>query len=367
MMLTTREPRPFDTMFFLAQSVTLMVVIEVLFCAGTLFFANKWQRQLLSEPVTPAALVDAPPAVQHIAKGRFGAFGLFAAAAILSIAVTFLFVMPIYSIGQFTFAMALGPLMGCGSSIGECLANDNIRFFYVYPLVGFLVAFPLAFVARALGAMARSRTRRDATVAMLADNQSLIVFLRALRDDQVELPKPRQTPLRLLFGTLRGRPPLDHLLIEEFVNYGPVVAIGRPGEATPPFGAWRTYVDNTDAERWKIEVAELTSRASAVILVVDDTVGVSWEIEHLASGGHIPKTIFLAPPRFSSAEANTALWSGLMRKVGIEMRPEGAQQRDPILAMFVTQAGARLACSETFTRSEYLIALRWFFRARSAL
>ena len=94
------------------------------------------------------------------------------------------------------------------------------------------------------------------------------------------------------------RPTLDHVLLEEGTPYGPVVAIGRPGSA-PPFGAARTYV--TDDE-WRETVSGLCSHAGAVVMTLDETEGVRWELSHLFGQNYERKTLFLLPPRLAPAD-----------------------------------------------------------------
>jgi hypothetical protein len=87
-------------------------------------------------------------------------------------------------------------------------------------------------------------------------------------------------------------------LLEEGTPYGPVVAIGRPG-STPPFGAARTYVSD---EEWRETVSGLCSHAGAVVLTLDETEGVRWELSHLFGQNYERKTLFLLPPRLAPAD-----------------------------------------------------------------
>lgn len=80
------------------------------------------------------------------------------------------------------------------------------------------------------------------------DQRSPILFLRAFKDDQATLP-PGRLFQRLLRAEL-GRRRLDHVLVEEFSRFGPIVALGRPGERPiRPFGAARVYVVHSD---WQV-------------------------------------------------------------------------------------------------------------------
>ncbi len=103
-------------------------------------------------------------------------------------------------------------------------------------------------------------------------------------------------------------PTLDHLPLEEGTPHGPVVAIGAPG-STPPFGAARKYV--TDDE-WRDTVSDLCSHAGAVVMTLDETEGVRWELAHLFGRNYERKTPFLLPPRLAPpAEAARVLPAAL--------------------------------------------------------
>ncbi|MGI9022903.1 MAG: TM2 domain-containing protein [Acidimicrobiales bacterium] len=60
---------------------------------------------------------------------------------------------------------------------------------------------------------------------------------------------------------------------------GPVIAIGRPGEALPELGAARLYVDD---EEWKAKVVDMMLGASAVVVLAGTTANLWWEVEQAA-------------------------------------------------------------------------------------
>jgi hypothetical protein len=54
-----------------------------------------------------------------------------------------------------------------------------------------------------------------------------------------------------------------------------------------------------DHDEWKAEVAILAKKARAIIIVLDDTVGVKWEHAHIENSGYSSKTLYLFPPRLT--------------------------------------------------------------------
>ena len=145
--------------------------------------------------------------------------------------------------------------------------------------------------------VARRFTRLSLEQLISADPRRPILFLRSFRDDQVRLRKPGGNLFRRMVSVGEPRPTLDHVLLEEGTPHGPVVAIGAPG-STPPFGAARAYV--SDAE-WRETVSDLSHAAGAIVMSVDETEGVRWELQHILGQNHVPKTLFLVPPRLMPA------------------------------------------------------------------
>ncbi|MFF4576196.1 hypothetical protein [Streptomyces sp. NPDC001410] len=66
--------------------------------------------------------------------------------------------------------------------------------------------------------------------------------------------------------------------------YGQVVALGQPGEVLSQAGAKRMYASD---EHWRDWVAELASRASLVMIQVNEGKHTKWELEHAAK--HLPR------------------------------------------------------------------------------
>jgi hypothetical protein len=147
-----------------------------------------------------------------------------------------------------------------------------------------------------------------------------MLFLRAFRDDQVPLGAPEIA----LFGRL--------LEIGRRANTtGPVVGLGSPTDKRSPYGAARGYFTG---ESWQKAVANLAASADFIVICIDDTAGVSWEVERLASC-YLDKSLFLIHPRYAGMAENaqiitkiaqyfrdgedaTLLWSGEQMKSGSE-------------------------------------------------
>jgi hypothetical protein len=86
------------------------------------------------------------------------------------------------------------------------------------------------------------------------------------------------------------------------------VAIGQPGEPVPPYGASRGYFADGD---WKGIVAKLADDSRCIVICLDQTEGVLWELDHILAHGHGPKTLFLMNPGTREVEKNKALVQAL--------------------------------------------------------
>lgn len=61
--------------------------------------------------------------------------------------------------------------------------------------------------------------------------------------------------------------------------FGPVLAIGRPGEPRAPPGALRFYVPD---DLWQSKIEEIAPACQVVVLATGDSTGLQWEFEHVA-------------------------------------------------------------------------------------
>ncbi len=63
-------------------------------------------------------------------------------------------------------------------------------------------------------------------------------------------------------------------------RYGPVLAIGRPGEFREPPGALRFYVHD---DLWQSKIERIAPACQLVVLATGDSAGLQWELEHVAA------------------------------------------------------------------------------------
>jgi hypothetical protein len=83
---------------------------------------------------------------------------------------------------------------------------------------------------------------------------------------------------------------LEIQLVKAFQSIGPVVGLGRPGEAV---GVGRIL---TTEEGWKAAASKLIEQALCVICVPSSKSGTLWELEQIFERGFEGKTVFVMPP-----------------------------------------------------------------------
>jgi hypothetical protein len=256
--------------------------------------------------------------------------------------------------------------------IRECIF-DAVEFanFMVPTVAAVIWALLLIGIATGTQKLIRRLLRVSLERVQQIDQRAPIVFLRAFRDDQVPLRRPRLGLLGRVMDAGRRRTSLDELLLEEATLYGPVIAIGNPHDKSPPYGAARGYFDN---DSWQEAVADIVRKATGIVICIDDTEGIWWEIGHILSGRYLGKTLFLIHPKFAGAPANAALFALLAnrfshdREIAELIGPiaAGSDHRrvlGSIIGFFADkEVGFRTLESATASRFTYLLAIRTFLR-----
>ena len=126
------------------------------------------------------------------------------------------------------------------------------------------------------------------------DRRPPILLLRSFGDDE-------RTVLGFSLVSL-GSKTLEEAIVAGLSRYGPVIAIGRPGEELPPLGAAREYIGHDD---WKVRVNDLMAESQLCVMILGTSEGLIWELRQLWRWLHekdilivIPSSKDLEPPTF---------------------------------------------------------------------
>ncbi|PQP34731.1 hypothetical protein C6A37_06220, partial [Desulfobacteraceae bacterium SEEP-SAG9] len=159
---------------------------------------------------------------------------------------------------------------------------------YTFPVFFDLLVTYLGFVIMvASGPFFYLRARRlatlNATDLRKKDERPPLIFLRSFQDDQIE------------FSTLfRRRVRLEEDIVQALSFYGPVIALGKPGESVAPLGAAREYISD---QHWKERIREYISDSNTLVMILGNTGGLEWEVKTIAAVGAINKLIVIVPPK----------------------------------------------------------------------
>jgi len=182
-----------------------------------------------------------------------------------------------------------------------------------HPGVGFLVIL-ITFASFIPGVYAMRRFARSADEVRKRSGAPPVVLLRSFTDDEgLKVP-----------GYWSFKEPFERAVSRVLSRFGPFVAIGKPGERVPPFGAARSYEND---QTWQVRALELIRSCRLLVMLAGSTAGLEWELERIIDEGHHGKLLILIPP-VSNAErhdrlrdlanslVNTVWHDGLSRAVG---------------------------------------------------
>jgi hypothetical protein len=172
------------------------------------------------------------------------------------------------------------------------------------------------------------------------------------------------------------RIPFEPIVHRQLRAFGPLIAIGRPGEKQPVLGASRKYVSNDD---WRVQVLAWLEQARMIVVIAGYTDGIQWELEQIALKGYTRKVLVLLPPtrrrlpwrKFVVSLATRAhlydefnrrkRWRNICKAIVPEAdRPHLRRRRvENIVGLYFTRSGLPvvLTCRK-HTRDNYRLALR---------
>jgi hypothetical protein len=154
-------------------------------------------------------------------------------------------------------------------------------------LVGGIAALPIAYYVLRYS---RPRAARSAAQALRNDWRAPVLYLRGFGDDQ-DAAAVDELPGVLWTGVVSIHSLEEHL-IGALRAFGPVVAVGRPGEQLPHLGAARFYLPGDD---WQTGVLKLMDLSQLIVLRLGDGDGVWWEVDQARATQPPGKLVLLIP------------------------------------------------------------------------
>ncbi|HWX84222.1 MAG TPA: hypothetical protein VNZ48_11555 [Xanthobacteraceae bacterium] len=288
---------------------------------------------------------------------------------LVAVGPVFLFIMIGAVAAQLFWAVVSPYLMGWYDPARMPVAATGfvpfLLFNLVNPLLLGLFYFVLFVSFRYCGNRCLDISRRFLRVsleqAQATDHRPPVLFLRSFRDDLVPLAAPKAGFVYKLFTYAERNKSLDQLLLEEGTALGPVVALGNPRDTVPPYGAARGYAQHRD---WRRMVADLMEAASAIVICVDDTKNLWWEMEHVGENKYLSKSLLLLHPKYEGVDAASDLVGRIERLFGLSVGGS-APRLGNVMGVWLDETSvARVGLASHFSRAHYLLMLRWFLRSK---
>ncbi|MEQ1696217.1 MAG: hypothetical protein ABL901_10310 [Hyphomicrobiaceae bacterium] len=295
---------------------------------------------------------------------------VFALASAFFIAASMGFFFGIRSIQNGFVTFAVDVTAACLQSGQSQTAEDRIACLaqpYSWSRAAFDLGVPIAIAAICLIAANQLRHHgKQHFVRRLAERQvtpaGATLFLRAFRDDQVAIRRASRNLFSFVFDLGRTPGTLDELMLERLDGRGDLIAIGNPQDAKgtarqSPWGAQRLYVGDAI---WQDTVAKLVAEAERIVLCVDASDGVRWEIAHVLGGNHALKALFFFNPALDAATRKRLLTEDF----GIAPARLAALDVDQILALKLSSPDhlTVVLCAKP-EREAHLVAARLAFAA----
>ena len=156
-------------------------------------------------------------------------------------------------------------------------------------LLGGAVALVAAFLVLRYS---RPRSARDAVRAIRADWRKPVLYLRGFGDDR-DSAAVDELPGALSAGLLSIHS-REEQLVGALGAFGPVIAVGRPGEPLPHLGAARFYLPFDD---WQPGVLRLMELSQLIVLRLGEGDGLWWEVDRARATQPAAKLVLLVPGR----------------------------------------------------------------------
>ncbi len=191
------------------------------------------------------------------------------------------------------------------------------------PVIGLGLLFRLFTAGQKARRDVQRLTAPEAENALEQDERSPVLLLRAFRMDEANADPAIPGDIPLTF---------EEFIVKPLKQYGPVVAIGRPTEELPPLGAHREYV----ADDWQGRVKELLQLAQTIVVILDNTPGLQWELEQLRDPELMHKLLLVVPTEDLNGLKSLG-WSGIDQAIGVI--EDGTENKRYILALVFSEDG----------------------------
>lgn len=223
-----------------------------------------------------------------------------------------------------------------------------------------LLLFP---VAKGFLYLSNSSLIMSADRARGLDRRPPVLYLRSFRNDRLPSRDPAERSVLAVFDPYQDRATFEELIVRRTHSLGPVVAIADPKLKLLPFGAARKRTADLN---WHDVVKGYMADAVCVVVLMDFTENLKWEVERLVEGGHIANTWFIFPPMTDRQHYHDMLAIAAEAVFPGEPNPfEGLHPDQQVCALARRSGHTQIIVSRTATLADYDIALQKLVADRS--
>ena len=151
----------------------------------------------------------------------------------------------------------------------------------------------------------RRLVQSGAELAVGQSTRRPVLFLRPFALDALPVAPMDSRWSLLKVATWFDKRTFEEFLADTFADVGPIIAIGRPGETVAALGAAREYADDNT---WQDLVLHRARAAQLVIMEVDASPGMEWEIDHVSKAIGLRRLLILLPPGEDLFEPRSSTW-----------------------------------------------------------
>jgi len=147
-------------------------------------------------------------------------------------------------------------------------------------------------------------------------------------------------PIQMLRMLLNyGTPTSEESIVRFFKQYGPLVALGKPGERLATPGSTRIYSDD---DQWHGTVQALLRTAQAVVIQPGLTTGIRWELEQVHELVPPPRVLLALVGLWKQPQPYSDLASHLRSIAGVELPRVVPHLDRPVFVSFGTDWSPRI-------------------------
>lgn len=210
-------------------------------------------------------------------------------------------------------------------------------------LIGIVFGPPTASLYR----RARVRAALDVKGVLVEDARPPVLYLRSFADEDL-MVRPRWHWRRSFIENITAwSERLEEVVARQLAIYGPVVAIGLPGERETRLGAAREYVSD---DEWRHTIVERMEMAGVIAVSLGKGAGLRWELTTAANIGVLQKCVFIFPK--VDAQELQGRWETLTDAIRAEGSIEDATV-DVTKALTATRIGRGVHVTRGRRRNEW--------------